>query len=99
MDHAFTSAAAWQRRADLPDALVRLGANATLARDLAVGASIAVHSGRVWVTQAGDANDYVVDAGERHVVTQRGRVVIESFTAQATLRLLHRAPAARVGFP
>jgi hypothetical protein len=25
--------------------------------------------------------------------------VIESFTAQATLRLLHRAPAARVGFP
>ena len=87
------------RRPPRADVDVRLAANATLVRDLAAGASIAVQSGRVWLTQTGDANDYVVDAGQRHAIERRGRVVVESVTAQATLRLLHRAPAARAGFP
>ena len=100
MDHLLDPAATLrQRQATAPDAVVRLPAHATLARELAAGACVAVQSGRVWLTQTGDANDYFVDAGQRHVVARAGRVVIESFTPQATLRLLRDAPAARPGFP
>ncbi|MCK9685559.1 DUF2917 domain-containing protein [Scleromatobacter humisilvae] len=88
-----------RRRAEASDAVVRLAAHATATHELRAGACIAVQSGRVWLTQTGDANDYIVDAGQRHVVACDGRVVIESFTPQATLRVLRRAPAARPGFP
>jgi len=81
------------------DAAIRLAAHATLAARLPAGACIAVQSGRVWLTQAGDANDYFIDGGQRHVVTRAGRVVIESFTPQAVLRLLPEATLARPGFP
>jgi hypothetical protein len=54
---------------------------------------------RIRLTQTGDANDDDVDAGQRHVVTRAGRVVMESFTAQAVLRVLREATAARPGFP
>ena len=87
------------RRAEAPDTALRLASHATLARELPAGACIAVQSGRVWLTQTGDANDYFVDAGQRHVVARAGRVVIESFTPQATLRVSRGAPAARPGFP
>jgi hypothetical protein len=40
-----------------------------------------------------------VAAGEFHVVTRPGRVVIETFTPQASMRVLLGAPAARPGFP
>ena len=82
------------------DTVVRLAAHATIAGQLRAGACIAVQSGRIWLTQTGDANDYFVDAGQRHVMARGGRVVIESFTPQATLRVLREeAPAARPGFP
>ena len=87
------------RRAEASDAVIRLTSHATLARELPAGACIAVQSGRVWLTQSGDANDYFVDAGQRHVVVRGGRVVVEAFTPQATLRVLRDAPAARPGFP
>lgn len=80
-------------------AVVRLAAGATLARPLRAGTCIAVQSGRVWLTQSGDANDYFVDAGQRHVIARGGRVVIEACTPQATLRVLRGAPPARPGFP
>ena len=88
-----------QRRAEAHDNAVRLGAHATIARHLRAGTCIAVQSGRIWLTQTGDANDYFVDAGQRHVVARRGRVVIEAFSPQATLRVTTDAPAARPGFP
>jgi len=81
------------------DDLVRLAAHATLARELPAGACIAVQSGRVWITQTGDADDYVVGAGERLVLARAGRVVVESFRGQATLRLSRCMPGARAGFP
>ena len=87
------------RRGEACDAIVRLAANATLARALRAGACIAVQSGRLWVTQTGDANDYFVDAGQRHVIVRSGRVVIEGCTPQASFRLLRDAPPARPGFP
>ena len=85
--------------AEASDTALQLASHATLARHLRPGACIAVQSGRVWLTQTGDANDYFVEAGQRHVVARAGRVVIESFTPQATLRVLRDAPAARPGFP
>jgi len=100
MDTALTPSPALGRRAaEASDTAVRLAAGATLAGRLPAGACVAVQSGRIWLTQAGDANDYFVGAGERHVVTRGGRVVIESFGRQATLRVLHEVPAARPGFP
>ncbi len=88
-----------RRRAEASDGVVRLAAHATLARQLAPGACIAVQSGRVWLTQTGDANDYFVAAGQSHVVARGGRVVIEGFAPQTTLRVTADAPAARPGFP
>ena len=100
MDTTLSPAATpWQRQAEHADALVRLPAHATLARELAAGACITVQSGRVWLTQTGDANDYFVGAGQRHVVARSGRVVIESFTALALLRVGNALPATRPGFP
>jgi hypothetical protein len=81
------------------DTAIRLAAPATLAGRLPAGACVAVLSGRVWLTQTGDANDYFVDAGQRHVVARGDRVVIESLTAQAVLRVLPEATAPRPGFP
>ena len=100
MDHALTLPPSLARRpAEAPDNLLRLTSHATFARQLPAGACIAVQAGCVWLTQAGDSNDYFVSAGERHVVTRSGRVVIESFTPQASMRVLLGAPAARPGFP
>jgi ferric-dicitrate binding protein FerR (iron transport regulator) len=99
MDHALELTLFPALRDGAQDAVVRLAAGATLARPLHAGACIAVQSGRVWLTQSGDANDYFVDAGQRHVIARGGRVVIEACTPQATLRLLRGAPPARPGFP
>ena len=100
MDTTLSPAAPfWQRRADVPDAVVRLAAHATLARELPAGARVAVQSGRVWLTQTGDANDYFVGAGQHHVMAATGRVVIEGFSPLTLLRVDTAAPAACPGFP
>jgi hypothetical protein len=99
MDHAHELSPLPARRGRARDTAVRLAANATLSRPLRAGACIVVQSGRVWLTQTGDANDYFIDAGQRHVIARGGRVVIEACTPQATLRVLRGAPPARPGFP
>jgi len=86
-------------RLEATDAPVRLAAPETVTHHLRAGACIAVQAGRIWLTQTGDANDYVVDAGQRHVVARSGRVVIESLAPRSTLRVLRGAPPARPGFP
>ena len=100
MQHALTLPPSLARRAaEAPDDVLRLSSQATFARQLPAGARIAVQAGCIWLTQAGDSNDYFVSAGEFHVVTRSGRVVIESFTPQAAMRVLLGSPAARPGFP
>jgi len=100
MEHALTLPPSLAHRtAEAPDNVLRLSSQATFARQLPAGARIAVQAGCVWLTQAGDSNDYFVSAGEVHVVTRSGRVVLESFTPQAAMRVLLGAPAARPGFP
>jgi len=100
MEHALTLPPSLARRAaEATDDTLRLASHTTFARHLPAGACVAVQAGYVWLTQAGDANDYFVGAGEFHVITRPGRVIIESFTPQATLRVLLGAPASRPGFP
>ncbi len=100
MDTALRLAPPLARRpVEARDPFIRLAAHATLAGRLPAGACIAVHSGRIWLTQTGDANDYFIEAGQRHVVARGGRVVIESLTPQAVLRVLPEAMPARPGFP
>jgi hypothetical protein len=100
MEHALTLPPSLARRlAEAPDDVLRLTPQTAFARQLPAGACIAVQAGCVWLTQAGDSNDYFVAAGQFHVVTRAGRVVIESLTPQAALRVLLGAPAARPGFP
>ncbi len=107
MDHTLRSESDARRLCADRDAVddLRLGAGATLAVHLPAGASIAVQSGRVWLTQSGDAGDHFVGAGQRHVLGRAGRVVVEADAALATLRI-SRAPAdtsapvpVRPGFP
>jgi hypothetical protein len=88
-----------RHRVGARDTAIRLAARATLAVRLPAGACITVQSGRVWLTQTGDANDYFVEGGQRHVMARAGRVVIESFTPHAVLQLLPEATPARPGFP
>ena len=89
-----------RRRVEARDSSIRLAARATLMCRLPVGACIAVQAGRVWLTQAGDANDYFIGAGERHVVTRATQVVIEGDAALTLLRVHADGPvAARPGFP
>ena len=88
-----------RRPVEARDPAIRLAAHATLAGRLPAGVCIVVQSGRVWLTQSGDANDYFIDGGQQHVVARGGRVVIESFTPQAVLRVSPEATPARPGFP
>jgi len=100
MEHALAFSPSLARRApEAPDDTLRLTPLTTFARALPAGAGIAVQAGCVWLTQTGDGNDYFVSAGERHVVTRPGRVVIESLTAQAVLRVLPNATLSWPGFP
>lgn len=100
MEHALAFSPSLVRRAAAaPDDTLRLTNLTTFARAMPAGARIAVQAGCVWLTQAGDANDYFVSAGDSHVVTRPGRVVIESLTPQAALRVMVGEPAARPGFP
>jgi Protein of unknown function (DUF2917) len=44
------------------------------------GSAVRVAQGRVWLTQDGDARDYVLSAGESMNVETRGRAVIFGLT-------------------
>ena len=100
MEHALAFSPSLPHRTATPaDDTLRLTPLTTFARAMPAGARIAVQAGCIWLTQAGDANDYFVNAGDSHVVTRPGRVVIESLTPQSTLRVLVGEPAARPGFP
>ncbi len=42
------------------------------------GSTLFCDTGVLWVTQAGDQRDYVLQPGEKMVVTRRGKVLIEA---------------------
>jgi hypothetical protein len=41
------------------------------------GVEVIPMEGRVWVTQAGDSDDYILGPGERFTITRPGRVVVQ----------------------
>jgi hypothetical protein len=43
------------------------------------GLVVRVREGALWITQAGDADDHLVRAGERFVADRSGRLVISAF--------------------
>jgi hypothetical protein len=55
------------------------------------GTQILCQKGRLWVTQEGDLEDYILLAGDSFQVTQRGKVLIESL-CEARLKI---TPASR----
>ena len=50
------------------------------ARNLTVSCQV----GKLWVTQTGDPNDYVVTPGENFIITRKGKIAV---TALADARL------------
>lgn len=50
------------------------------------GTEIACLQGILWVTQQDDGQDYILNSGDRMVISRRGRVVIEAIS-DAILRI------------
>jgi hypothetical protein len=42
--------------------------------------SIACQSGRLWITQPGDPNDYLVAPGENFIITRRGKIAVTAMS-------------------
>lgn len=57
-----------------------------------------VATGRLWITQSGDPNDYFVDAGEELVLTPGKAVVLEAARRETARFRLLVPDAARNGF-
>jgi hypothetical protein len=73
---------------------LRSGAVLTLARPHDGCTRVLVESGRVWLTQSGDADDHFIAAGEDLLLCGSGEVVIECDSAEAArVRIWHGAPA------
>jgi len=47
-------------------------------KPIAAGSTVRCWSGKVWVTQAGDAMDYFLSAGDTFPMARSGQVVIEA---------------------
>ena len=46
--------------------------------DDAPGASVMARCGSVWITEEGEANDIVLGAGEKRVIANNGRTLIQA---------------------
>ncbi len=77
-------------------ALYQLAAGETLSVIGRSGSVVRVLQGRTWITQEGDARDYVVPAGMRFCVARSGHVVVSAVTHDTTIALyrVHPSPAA-----
>lgn len=53
------------------------------------GSTIVCLKGNLWVTQQGDAADYLLGAGERLVVSRRGTVLVQGIS-EAKTRIIPR---------
>ena len=42
--------------------------------------AIICHEGQVWITQAHDVKDYVMEKGDAFVITMRGQVLVQALT-------------------
>lgn len=64
-------------------------------RHRAAGSRLEVQAGRLWLTEEGDADDHVLEAGQSHVVRGTGRVLAEALGPDVAV--LRWFPAGRPG--
>jgi hypothetical protein len=57
-------------------------------KDMQRGDAIYVTQGTLWVTQAGDPQDYVLSNGDSFIADRQGSIVVEALT-DASLRFSH----------
>lgn len=65
-------------RLNLQAPLLALEAGQVLTLDDAEGTRILARSGTVWVTEEGDQEDHIVDAGDVLIVAHPGRTVVQA---------------------
>ena len=78
---------------DGSDIRLALNARQTASTKEARGLALEVTRGSVWVTQAGDADDYVLNPGERLPINARGRLVIQGLADSEVKFVRQSAPA------
>lgn len=59
--------------------------------------TVSCQMGKLWVTQAGDPNDYIVRPGENFIITRKGKIAVTAlddarfkFTAPVRLKQAYR---------
>lgn len=71
-----------------------LASNAAISVEARAGTELRSLEGRVWITQEGDAQDYVVPAGMRYTAGRSGRVVVNAVDGAAQVAVTWRVPEA-----
>ncbi|MBX9903857.1 MAG: DUF2917 domain-containing protein [Burkholderiales bacterium] len=71
----------------------RLAAGETVSIMGRRGSVVRVLQGRTWITQEGDARDYVVPAGMRFCVARKGHVVVSAVVDDTTIALYEVRPS------
>lgn len=71
----------------------RLAAGETVSVIGRSGSVVRVLQGRTWITQEGDARDYVVPAGMRFCVARSGHVVVSAVTEDTTIAVYWVQPS------
>lgn len=74
-------------------ALHQLAAGETVSVIGRSGTVVRVLQGRTWITQEGDARDYVVPAGMRFCVARKGHVVVSAVVDDTTIALYEVQPS------
>lgn len=70
---------------ETPEREILLRPGQTTAYPLSAGTTITVLTGIIWLTQQNDADDHVLQAGQTHVLTHGGRVVLQSLRGPAAI--------------
>lgn len=71
------------------DARINLDANQLTTIQGRHGTSVLCLHGQVWVTQEGDARDYIVPRGLRYVAPGRGRIVVNGVAQHSRIEVAH----------
>ena len=80
-------------RLDSP--VLSLAAGQIVALDGARGTRIQPREGTLWITEEGEAQDFVVGEGEAHVVRRSGRTLVQAIVdSRVALRDAHMPPVA-----
>ena len=75
---------------DTDTAVLELKPGQVLTLDDAEGTSVRLRCGSLWITEEGNVADIVLGAGERRVISHRGRTLIQAMkTSWVSIRPTH----------